>query len=547
MTKPSTQPLSREELLSLPREELVNIILQEPLAQSPSWVFDDQRASESKMTEEEKNYSLFCRQVAENFPNGAVAVLDRQLNYVHVTGQEVSRFGLTGKDFIERSVGVISSENETHRIREKLQQVLEERKPGTIEVTIEGQTYWVIATPLVSDDGSINQLLAVSQNITKRQTALRQAQESEVQFRTLAENIPGAVYISTNDVERQIVYVSGKVEDLCGHTAEEFVGGTISSRMLMNLDDQKRVKAALKEAITNNKPYHLTYRWKHKAGHDCWIEEYGSNIIKDQKQYFQGVLFDISEKKKYEKELQQQNEDLKKANAELDHFAYSVSHDLRAPLTSAMGLLHLLRHEEDSAQRDHFVEIVQQSLTKLDTYIQEIIQLTKNARTELNVESVDLAKIIAEVVASQQQTADDDRVDIRIEVHQSEAFCTDARRLWIILNNLVSNAIRYCFPPREQSYVRITATVAHQQMTLTVEDNGIGIQPEHLGKIFGMFYRATDRMSGSGLGLYLVQETVERLEGSVEVSSEYGVGTTFTVQLPSLEQSKTSLQKLSRH
>ena len=375
---------------------------------------------------------------------------------------------------------------------------------------------------------------SLSENMIEWQTALRQAQESEAQYRALAENVPGAVYISTNDAARQIVFVSGKVKELCGYRAEDFLEGSVSSRMLMHPDDQPRVKQALKEAIVKDQPYHFIYRWKHKEGHDCWIEDYGANITKGQQQYFQGVLFDVSEKKEYEKELQQQNEDLKKANTELDHFAYSVSHDLRAPLTSALGLLDLLKSEEDPAQRDHFTEIIQQSLLKLDNFIQEVIHLTKNARTDLKVSAVNLEEMIIQVIASQQYNADYDKVAIRTEIRQAEDFYTDARRLWIVLNNLISNAIRYHFPLREQSYVRIVATVEQQQLTLTVEDNGIGIAQEHTDKIFDMFYRATDRKSGSGLGLYLVRETVQKLEGSVEVASEYEAGTTFTIRLPSL-------------
>lgn len=524
MAKSLTEPPSRQELLALSREELVTLVLK--------YRSEDRQAPSTPAS---GKYDKFYQQVAENFPNGAVAVLDRNLKYVHVTGQELLLLGVTGEAFAGQPIGVITTEEEARRIRENLQRVFQ-GESCSIETALGDKTYLINAIPLVGEDGNIDQLLAVSQNITERQSDWRKALESEAQFRILTENIPGAVYISTNDAERKIVYVSGKIENLCGYKAEDFLKGRISSRMLMHPDDQKLVKPVLKEAIAHHQPYHFTYRWKHREGQYCWIEEYGANILKDQKQYFQGVLFDVSEKKKYEKELQQQNEDLKKANAELDHFAYSVSHDLRAPLTSAMGLLHLLKTEKDQAQRDHFMEIMQQSLMKLDSFIQEIIHLTKNARTNLKVDAIQLEDMIAEVVASQKYNADYDRVAIRTEVNQPEDFCTDVRRLWIVLNNLISNAIRYHFPLREKSYVCIAATVEQQQLTLTVEDNGIGIQQQHLDKIFNMFYRATDRQSGSGLGLYLVKETVERLEGTVEVASTYEEGTTFTVRLPSLKK-----------
>ena len=528
-----TPPLrSRQELLTLSREELVETILAYQSGQETARKPDNLSLSGAK-----EDYNKFCRQVAKNYPNGSVAILDRQLTYVHVAGQEIQRFGLTEQDIVGRPLGVVLSEDQSQYLREQLRQVFE-GKTHEVEVTVEEETYLINASPLMSDSGTIDYLLAVSQNITQRKTAVRQAKESEAQFRTLAENIPGAVYLSTNDTERKIVYVSGKVEEFCGYPAESFLQGTISSRLLIHPEDEEPTRLALREAIASGQPYHLIYRWKHKDGFDCWIEEYGTRITKDNKQYFLGVMFNISEKKNYEKELQQQNEDLKKVNAELDHFAYSVSHDLRAPLTSAMGLLRLLKTEEDPEQREYFGEIVQQSLIKLDHYIQEIIHLTKNARTELEVISIDLSGMMDEVVASQRYNAEEEHVTVYTEVQQDQPFYTDARRLWIILNNLVSNAIRYHFPLRKRSFVRIKAVVEQQQLTLTVEDNGIGIQPEHLDKIFDMFYRATDRKVGSGLGLYLVKETTDRLEGKVDVASVYEKGTTFTVRLPSLEPSE---------
>ena len=535
MFNASANAYTREELLPLSQEELIDIVLTK---QSASKANEDSHASSLPLvnahTISPDQYNTFCRQVSENFPNGAVAILDRQFTYLHAAGQEPRRFSLTADSFAGQSVGVLVSEEEAQRIKENFQRVFE-GEICKMETTINEETYIISAIPLLSEDGTIDRLLAVSQNITERNAVLRKAQESEDQFRTLAESIPGAVYLTTSDTKREIVYFNGKIETLCGYTAEDFLEGRANSRMLMHPEDQAWVKPALKEAVANDRPYHFTYRWKHKEGHTCWIEEYGSSITKNQKQYFQGVLFDVSEKKQREQELQKQNDDLKKANAELDHFAYSVSHDLRAPLTSAMGLLYLLKTEKDETQRDHFIGVIEQSLLRLDNFVQEIIHLTKNARTELKVETIHLKSMIDEVIASQKYSADYDQVAIRTEVSQTEDFCTDSRRLWIILNNLVSNAIRYHFPLRKESYVRVVATVTQQELVLSVTDNGIGIQQEHLEKIFDMFYRATDRKSGSGLGLYLVKETVERLEGSVSVVSTYEEGTTFTIILPSLE------------
>ncbi len=535
MQKPLSEPISREMLRSLSRSELEDIILQRVTRTEPSSeeVTDSARLATGPLFE---SYEALSYLITQNLPNGAVAVIDRSLTYVHVAGQEMRRFGLTASMFVGHQVGVLTSEEEGERVRRNFMRVLS-GESCRIEVTIRGEVYLVSAAPLSSVEGQVNHILSVIQNITEQRKTLRQIQEREAQYRTLVENIPGAVYISNSDPKRKILHVDEKIQQLCGYTADDFKSGRINSKILMHPDDQPQAKQRLKKAMRKNKPYHFLYRWRHRDGQYHWIEEYGMNIVKDEQQYFQGVLFDVSEKKHYERELQQQNEELKKKNSELDHFAYRVSHDLRAPLTSALGLLQILQEEPDAVKQREYAGAIQRSLLRLDRLIQEATHLTRNARTELSVKAIDLPALITEVVDSQQHSKEFSTVNVRIEVNQAVDFYTDSDRLRIVLNNLITNAVKYHFPFREQSYVRINVATDQQGATLVIEDNGIGIKERHLGKIFDMFYRATDRQPGSGLGLYLVKETIEKLYGSVEVRSMYEQGTTFVVRLPNLKES----------
>lgn len=111
-------------------------------------------------------------------------------------------------------------------------------------------------------------------------------------------------------------------------------------------------------------------------------------------------------------------------------------------------------------------------------------------------------------------------------------FHADAKRLSVILHNLVSNAIRYASRRRDASRVRVAIRTGTDESRITVADNGAGIGPEHLPKIFGMFYRATESSPGSGLGLYIVREIVQTLGGTIGVESVPDEGTTFTVRFP---------------
>ena len=478
-------------------------------------------------------YDQFCRQIAENFPNGAVAILDQNLTYLHVAGEAMRLHGFTEDMFIGQPINDTLPGGKSARLKKKLLQALQGEK-STAELTIDHQTYLININPLFSRHGTVDRVLVVSQNITQQRIALRRAQENEAQFRTLAESIPGAVYITSNDENRDVVFISEQVAALTGYSPKDFRTKRIIPSKLIRADDWKVAEQLLHKALNNQQPYRLTYRVKHRDGYHKWIEEHGAEIVKDGRQYFQGVLFDISEKKRQEEELQQQNEHLKVANAELDRFSYSVSHDLRAPLSSALGLLDLVKTEEDTSRRKEYVEMTERSLHQLNNFIQEIISLTRNSRTELLVEEVDLQKMVNELVASQKQNAEHNQVTIRTNIQPTAKWHTDRRRLRVVLNNLLSNAIRYYRAGHDPSFVQLSVAIEQGQAVLVVKDNGIGIEPAHKSKIFDMFYRAADHVPGSGLGLYLVKETVQKLMGHIKVESQVNRGTTFTVLLPSL-------------
>jgi signal transduction histidine kinase len=137
---------------------------------------------------------------------------------------------------------------------------------------------------------------------------------------------------------------------------------------------------------------------------------------------------------------------------------------------------------------------------------------------------------------------------IRTEMHvtQDLPFFSDPKRLTVVLNNLLANAFRYSDPYKPQSFVRVSVTVDAQGATIRIEDNGIGIEREHLDKIFLMFYRATESRSGSGLGLYIVKETIETLQGQIKVQSRIGEGTVFSIHLPNLGADQVANEPMPR-
>lgn len=232
--------------------------------------------------------------------------------------------------------------------------------------------------------------------------------------------------------------------------------------------------------------------------------------------------------------IEKQNE-LEKAYVELDKFVYSASHDLRSPLMSILGIIKLAKLEQDHSQTEQYFGMIEDSVHRLDEFIKNIISYYKNSRIENDVTQVDLRKLVAEIVESNryQEMATGIHFDLRVE--DTEPFYTDALKLNIIFSNLVSNAIKYQDPVKSNKSIVVSIVVQNNVAKIEIGDNGIGIAHQEQDNIFKMFFRATNHNFGSGLGLYIVKDAVTRLNGKIMVDSEVGRGTTFKIEIPSLQ------------
>lgn len=223
------------------------------------------------------------------------------------------------------------------------------------------------------------------------------------------------------------------------------------------------------------------------------------------------------------------NQELEKSNVELDRFVYSASHDLRAPLNSISGLLNLQRLEPHSMD---YMEMIQSRVTIMDKFIRDIIDYSRNSRTAVVKESVRLREVIDEIVDMLKISQLNHPVAFQVEVEPSLYITTDLPRLRVVLNNLISNAMKYTDVAKSDSYIQIKAWHEPAQTIVEVTDNGIGIDAALQPKIFDMFFRATTVSTGSGLGLYIVRESLEKVKGTISFQSEIGKGTRFRVVLP---------------
>jgi two-component system, sensor histidine kinase and response regulator len=230
--------------------------------------------------------------------------------------------------------------------------------------------------------------------------------------------------------------------------------------------------------------------------------------------------------------LKIKTEQLQKAYNELDRFAYSASHDLRAPLTSILGIINLAKME---GKKDKYLDMIEKSVHKLDVFTKNIINYYRNAKQTEQITEINFQQVLKETLDHIHLFSDTSRIKITTEVNQTDHFSSDDTRLRIILNNLITNAIKYQDKDKDIQEISVVIRVENGFAMMEIKDNGIGIDPEHISNIFKMFYRATSENYGSGLGLYIVKEIVHKLGGEIHVSSEKGKGSVFTVTIPHKE------------
>jgi signal transduction histidine kinase/ligand-binding sensor domain-containing protein len=223
---------------------------------------------------------------------------------------------------------------------------------------------------------------------------------------------------------------------------------------------------------------------------------------------------------------------LDKTVFELDRFVYSASHDLSAPLKSILGLIGLARMENEISRLHEYHEYIESSILKLELVIQSLVAYSRNAHMVLEIQPVHPKQLVHEVIQELRYMPESSGVLFQNNVKSDLAVSTDPGRLKLVLQNLISNAIKYSDPEKKKKIVSIDAKEGDEIIQILITDNGIGIDTESIPKIFSMYYRATEKSKGSGLGLFIVKEAVHKIQGKVSVESTLNLGSTFTIELP---------------
>ncbi len=232
--------------------------------------------------------------------------------------------------------------------------------------------------------------------------------------------------------------------------------------------------------------------------------------------------------------LEDERERLNKTNRELDSFLYSTSHDLRAPIASILGLANLARLEMTEKKGLELVGMMEERVKKLDDVISDILNLSKSKNATVKMEMISFDQLIDDVVADLKFAKNAHSIRLIYDRSPQNTIVSDVGLLKTVIGNLFSNSVKYHRITQQDPFIKVLFRIQNKSVIIELEDNGQGIRAESVSRIFDMFYRASTESNGTGLGLYIVKEALNKLNGRIEVRSKVNVGTTFVITLPQI-------------
>jgi PAS domain S-box-containing protein len=486
-------------------------------------------------TTQKKHYTLMISSLLDALPaqvalvdeHGTIKVVNQEWKNHCLKGNFKEHETVIGKKYIETCAKIKQLNGlDFKEIEASLQDVIEGKKAFFVKEfqnMAEKKSFELKISPLkpIHPSDVVIFCLDISDRV-KVKTIL---EESSLKLNSILESITDGFFAMDNKFE--ITYFNKEAERLLNTKREDMLGMNLWKifpegknlsfyQMYMKVLDQK-VPVHFEEYYSPGK---------------IWMEVNAYPSEEGLIVYFK----DITKKKHSEEKILEYTHQLEKVNNELDQFVYRTSHDLRAPLVSILGLISIYRMENEERKREEYLDMMVRSINKLDTFIQDIIYYSKNTRTEIIPQRVDFKTLFEETIDNFKFMEEAREIQFILpDKYPKIEFCTDINRLSVILNNFISNAIRYRDPNKNQLFVKIALDIIPgNTVRLSIEDNGLGIAEKDQERIFEMFYRANQNATGSGLGLYIVSENLKKINGTIIVKSKIGKGTTFIVDLPDL-------------
>lgn len=460
---------------------------------------------------------------------------------------EMFGFSSSG-EIIENELLDFVDETDILKVSEFLR--LKERKkdaPGRIDFLSkkkDGTRFYAEASVSSFTIDDKNYLVIILRDVTERKRVQKVLKDSEEKYRSITENIDDFLftYERSGNYLRPVFYTAA-VEKITGYSQTDFLSDSKLFLKIIYPDDlpdlKKKIKHLMRSKIQDSGEFE--FRVINKLGNIVWVRA-KINLIRNSEGIIQkvyGLVSDITYRKRAEDELRKSTENLVKLNETKDRFISIISHDLRTPFSSILGFTDLLSNDEDltDEERKQYVKYIQDSSRSMLALVNSLLDWTRlqTGRIKFEPQKLSAAAIVESSVKSLSGAAIQKKIEITASVPESLSIFADKNLIMQVFNNLISNAIKFT-PPGGNIWITAAHSETHRFVVFSVKDNGVGIKEENISKLFSVDTKFTSEGTsgekGSGLGLSLVSEIIEKHGGKIWVESKYGEGSDFRFVLP---------------
>ncbi|MCX7610993.1 MAG: PAS domain S-box protein [Ignavibacterium sp.] len=489
----------------------------------------------------------FYTSIIQNSFDG-IALLENS-KFIKANISFLKMFGFeTENELEEKSFLDLISDDDTIRVSEFIRLVeLNKLPPGKIDFTgrrTDGSKINVELSVSLSSVDSRKILVLSARDITEKIKSHRELRESEEKYRTSVENIEDCLFLFEKvGFGLRPVFCSSAIKNITGYSVSDFLSDSKFLFRIAHPDDFKKVKPKLDDILKSKikKSGELDFRIINKEGNIVWVSIKLSlqRSISGNIQKVHGLLSDVTITKKNEEELIKANSELKILNETKDRFISIISHDLRTPFTSILGFTDILLNDEglSDAEKKQYIKFINESAQTMFSLVNSVLDWTRIQTGRVKFEPVrtNVTEIINQAINALSGAALKKSIKISNQVNREIYLYVDKNLIIQVFYNLISNAIKFT---RENGKIEISAT-PNSNFTyyyFSVKDDGVGIKPEDMNKLFSVDSKFTTEGTygekGSGLGLSLVKEIIEKHNGKIWVESQYGKGSNFQFSIP---------------
>ena len=468
---------------------------------------------------------LFQANILKNIRDIVVVTdLEGMISYWNIGASKI--LGYSQEEAFGQHIGFMNKA-ESEQTYKKIIGHIEHEKAYSSEIRVftkDGQLIWLSlkTSYMLNMANEKESLLWIANDVTEE----RQNKEKLLIQKSALEAV-GVGLAITNPLEEDnpIVVVNPKFESMTGYSAKDAIGK--NCRILQGPDTDKATARRIEECIENQIPFEgelLNYR---KNGETFWNRLLINPIFDERGKLINFVCFqqDVTEAKN-------DKEDLLYKNRELNTFIYKSSHDLRSPIATLLGLIKFAQNETSDEQLLTYLKMMEDSSERLDQILKTLMDMISFKQVEATYEEVNIHQLIELVLQDLQGILNIKDLELTLNLDSEATLCSDRKILRHILLQVIENAIKFRDWQKSKLALEVSFTKTPQKHTIIIKDNGLGISKKYMDRIFDMFFRANENHSGSGLGLYIAKNLIEKLSGRLYIQTEQGRGTQVTIELP---------------